>query len=674
MNTLNYDSKINGVVFAIGLGSTPTTPQWTFADDKKLFTDTDSYKQSSEFTVENKIQQVAFWPTNPHSFINVPQRFYLSVTGISTKLAINLDSSISSDDYYSYFTSGLSTIKPSNGDTMTFTSENTINPTIDNGSTQEITIKQLDLPSDVSCNYRTGTVFVNNTIVLNFTGNIKVGDAIVITRSKHNQINSNITTETKNMTGLFSVSAGETLSLVYTHKDATPTPTPTPKTVTYTSSDPNIKWTNSTTTNGTKISNTIQIAKGAYVVSKPDTFSLDVTYQDGTTKRINFQLEPNSYGKTYGDKTFTFPDLTNFKNVNIPNQSKLIQIKLLTKLQNCDITEPQAVNGVYYIDKDHLNVTLTAHDGYLFSSDGTLTISEILNTSKIVIKANNQKTITVTVPQVINTDTNNVTITMEAIKQDIIHTTGGFVNLYKADYSSLVKFSNDWISKTVSASGVSIYNVTSYISNLIMLPFDIPKQLINKPSGIIAGNQVYTTEMPTIDSNRYTYDLGNIKIAEQYKNAYDYYNVKTRLMLPYTDNVELDPKHVINHTISIKYNVDFQTGDTTVIIANENGTFLTNQVNISDNIPFITTSTNGNQYAVINQLKTKFNNEIKQAYILIEQPTPILNDEYYSTIERGILKAYNGNVKAEMLSNVSNIPSDELPLVQNILRNGVTIK
>lgn len=445
-------------------------------------------------------------------------------------------------------------------------------------------------------------------------------------------------------------------------------------TVTYTSSDLNISWLNSTSTNGTNISNTIQIAPLSYVDSTPKSFSLDYTYQDGTTKRVNYQLNADIYGQSYGNKSFNFNDLTNVKNINIPNQSKVFKIKLVGTLQNCDITEPQAVNGIYYIDTGHLNITLTAHDGYIFSADGVVRISGDIDPISIVIKANNSNTVTVTVPNNLTTDVYLIKVTMGAVKPTIVTKTGGFVNLYKADYSSLVTFSNDYLATITGTSGTATYNVTSYISNLIMLPFDIPQELINTPSGIIAGNQVYQTKMPTIDDNRYTYDLGNIKIDEKYKNAYDYYNVKTRLMLPYIDNVNLDPKHVINHTISIKYNVNFQTGDTTVIVGNENGTFFTNQVNIADTIPFITASTNGNQYAVINQLKTKFNNEIKQAYILIEQPTPVLNNDYYKTLERGQLKTYTGNIKAELLNNVSNVPSDELPQIKSILENGVKIK
>ena len=144
-------------------------------------------------------------------------------------------------------------------------------------------------------------------------------------------------------------------------------------------------------------------------------------------------------------------------------------------------------------------------------------------------------------------------------------------------------------------------------------------------------------------------------------------------MLPYTKMIDLDPKHVINQTVEIKYIVNVVNGDTTINLSNNDDVFYSNQVNLASEIPFISSATKGSQYTVINQLKTVFRNSIKQAYIIIEQPTPVLNNDYYSTIERGQLKAYTGNVKAELLNNV-NVPSDELNALQSQLRNGVKIK
>lgn len=144
-------------------------------------------------------------------------------------------------------------------------------------------------------------------------------------------------------------------------------------------------------------------------------------------------------------------------------------------------------------------------------------------------------------------------------------------------------------------------------------------------------------------------------------------------MLPYTNMIELDPKHVINQTVSIKYIVNVVNGDTTINLSNDDDVFYSNQVNLASEIPFISSATKGSQYTVINQLKTVFRNSIKQAYIIIEQPTPVLNSDFYPTNEKGTLKGYTGNVKASLLNNM-DINNNDLDALQNLLETGVKLK
>ena len=263
-------------------------------------------------------------------------------------------------------------------------------------------------------------------------------------------------------------------------------------------------------------------------------------------------------------------------------------------------------------------------------------------------------------------------LTIGAVKAEIVETTGGFTNIYKADYTNLLKFSNEVILKTVggSSGNLQAYDVTPYINNLILLPFNVPS---GEKSNIVAGNEIFKTQLSTVDNNYLHVDLGTITVPESYKNGYDYYNVKTRLMLPYTNMIELDPVHVINKTISIKYIVNVVNGDTTINLLNGDDLFYSEQVNLASEVPFISSARKGTQYAVINRLKTVFRNSINQAYIIIEQPTPILNSDYYPTNEKGTLKGYNGNVKCNLLNNI-NINANELDALQNILKNGVKIK
>lgn len=682
MYEVKYNSKIPGAVFSVALGTSPTNATWSFADDLGFFHDAGSYKQDTNFTTANKIQQFDILSTVPHQGFKVPQTFTAYITGISTTQQMTLSTSNTVGVEWYFNTSSFNTITPSNGDTIRLISNlRTATKDVDTTSTT-FNLTKIDFPSDVTCNYnQAGTIQYAGSVPLYISGNLKTGDTFTISRSKHTPIDivATIKYDTTGMFGGFGTEPGEEWTLTYKHNNVNPDPTPTTRTVTYTSSDVNISWLNATTNNGTKETNTIHFAQGYCVASTPAEFNIDITYQDGTAKRFPYGLPSNSNGITYADKKLTLPDLTNATNVNIPTQSKLIQGELTLNLENCDITVPQPTTDNsgkvhYYIDPNNRNITIKAHPGYVFTTDGDIKYSKngSAYTSTITIPASNSDTITTTIPDDFN-PLYPVTVTFGATQPDVVNDTGGFVNFYKADYPSLVSFSNEWIDTFRGTGAIDVYDVANYVSNLIIVPLEIPDTLINAKSSIVAGNQTYKTAMPTIDDNNHIYDLGSITTPEVYKNGYDYYQVKTRLVLPFTDSVDLDPKHVINKTITIKYDVNFQNGDTTVIIANDNGVFFTKPFNLAIEIPFVTASTNKSQYAVINRLQERFNNGVQQAYVLIEQPTPVLNNDYYNTIERGQLKAYTGNVKAELLNNM-NVPNSDLPTLRNLLRNGVKIK
>lgn len=354
--------------------------------------------------------------------------------------------------------------------------------------------------------------------------------------------------------------------------------------------------------------------------------------------------------------------------------------ELIPTLQNAKIIVPEPTidkygKTVYYLDPDHTTITIKANDGYTFESDGKLTyeIDDEGDQGEYTIEATHTNTVTFNLPSELNWEyQGNFMLTMGAVKAEIVETTGGFTNIYKADYTNLLKFSNEVIMKTVggSSGNFQAYDVTPYINNLVLIPFDVPS---GEKSNIVAGNEVFKTQLSTVDNNYLNVNLGKITVPESYKNGYDYYNVKTRLMLPYTNMIELDPKHVINQTVSIKYIVNVVNGDTTINLMNGDDLFYSEQVNLASEVPFISNARKGTQYAVINRLKTVFKNSIKQAYIIIEQPTPILNSEYYPTNEKGTLKGYNGNVKCTLLNNI-NINANELNALQNLLNNGVNIK
>lgn len=563
-----------------------------------------------------------------------------------------------------------------------------------NGMTQDIAdlmnsenVVSFDLktttPSDVKCNYTTGnhSYIKGQSVNITFDGNIRKGDKITIKRNGRNDVVSNILFDTDLIFCNFDFDGVKNAEFIYTHGDTPQPPKPVEKTtVEFTSSDDGIQWQNATMVDsGSNFINPVTIQKG-YELRQP--LAVEFTDKNDKTTTLTYGSGSTVYldGDTPNKNKWNLTVGTGYKKLNIKSgQTKYKTYELEPTLQNAKIIEPQAIEDDYgktryYLDPKHTTIKLQANDGYTFESDGSLTYQrDILDQGTLTIKATHTNIATVTLPSDIDwSNQQDFMLTMGAVKSEIVETTGGFTNIYKADYTNLLKFSNEVIVKITGGQGGSVqsYDVTPYINNLIMLPFNVPT---GEKSTIVAGNEAFTTQLPTVDNNYLSVDLGKIKVDEQYKNGFDYYQVKTRLMLPYTNMIELDPKHVINQTVSIQYIVNVVNGDTTINLSNNDDLFYSNQVNLASEIPFISSATKGSQYTVINQLKTVFRNSIKQAYIIIEQPTPVLNSDFYPTNEKGTLKGYTGNVKASLLNNM-DINSNELNALQNILETGVKIK
>ena len=538
-------------------------------------------------------------------------------------------------------------------------------------------------PSDVKCNYTTGnhSYIKGQSFNLTFDGNIKKGDTITLKRSGKNDVTCKILFDTDFIFSNLGFNGVTNAEFIYTHGETPQPPKPAEKTtVEFTSSDDGIQWQNSTMVDsGSNFINPVIIQKG-YELRQP--LAVEFTDKNDKTTTLTYGSGSNVYldGDTPNKNKWNLTVSTGYKKLNIKaGQTKYKTYELQTTLQNAKIIEPQPIEDDYgktryYLDPKHTTIKLQANDGYTFENDGSLTYQrDLLDRETLTIKATHTNTATITLPTDINwSNQDYFMLTMGAVKSEIVETTGGFTNIYKADYTNLLKFSNEVIVKITGGTGggVQSYDVTPYINNLIMLPFNVPT---GEKSTIVAGNETFTTQLPTVDNSYLTVDLGKIKVDEQYKNGFDYYQVKTRLMLPYTNMIELDPKHVINQTVSIKYIVNVVNGDTTINLSNNDDLFYSNQVNLASEIPFISSATKGSQYTVINQLKTVFRNSIKQAYIIIEQPTPVLNSDFYPTNEKGTLKGYTGNVKASLLNNM-DINSNELNALQNLLETGVKIK
>ena len=95
-------------------------------------------------------------------------------------------------------------------------------------------------------------------------------------------------------------------------------------------------------------------------------------------------------------------------------------------LQNCSIVVPaKSSDGKYYLDPDHMTVTLKADTGYIFETDGKLTYQETEYASDdLVIKATNTNTASISLPADINWNNQfSFPLTMSAVKAPSTTTT-----------------------------------------------------------------------------------------------------------------------------------------------------------------------------------------------------------------------------------------------------------
>lgn len=533
------------------------------------------------------------------------------------------------------------------------------------------------MPTDVKCNYTNGVHKFITTEPVNvlLDGNLQQGDTLTVKRNNRADVSATINFDTDLAFTNLGMSGQTELELIYKHKNEPAKPT----TVTFTSDDPGIQWQNATMQDsGTSFQNTVIVQKGYALKNK-----LKVNYTDKTGQTGVLTFTDDSYTTFDGDSSNNKWVLTinsGYTSLTIPaSQATYKQYELIPTLQNAELTVPKGVlddydKTHYYLDPKNTTITIKANEGYTFNDNGSLSYqrSNEQTASNITIPASNTDTVTFNLPA--DFDWSNLNtfqtfkLTIGATKSEVVESAGGFTNIYKADYTNLLKFSNEVIVKSTNSGNLQPYDFTQYIHNLIMLPFNIPA---SNESSIIAGNETFTTKMPTVDKPYLKVDLGKITVSEQYKNAYDYYQVKTRLILPFTDMIELDPMHVINQTVSIEYNVNVINGDTTINLLNGSDLFYSKQVNLASEIPFMTNIQKGSQYTVINRLKTVFRNSIKQAYIIIEQPTPILNSDFYPTREIGKLTSYQGRLKASLLDDSGIDDSADFAELENLLNQGV---
>ena len=320
-------------------------------------------------------------------------------------------------------------------------------------------------------------------------------------------------------------------------------------------------------------------------------------------------------------------------------------------LENCtsNITANKIAEGIQ-------NIVLTSNNGYEFGNGAVLTMN---GTEYSFVISDDKLTASFT-------DTVNGNINVVATATKTIEKTSSFCNLYLVTEKELQELSK--------ARFMNNIDYGSFITTLYKTPFPIDETLLSPvKEPIILGNydtRVKTTPFLTYKSE---VDGGTITVNEKYHNVYDYLNTECILHLPHFNKMFLNTEYVINQTLTIKYIIDFYTGNVTV---NVYSTFIddvieTQTQQITENIPFIQKQNNN----VVGTLSNINKNNIKTAFIEIVRNIPYDNENIFGkeTIDYGVIGDYHGFIKCQNVMLETSATNEEKEEIASLLKGGIFI-
>ena len=313
------------------------------------------------------------------------------------------------------------------------------------------------------------------------------------------------------------------------------------------------------------------------------------------------------------------------------------------------------------------NIIITATSGYEFKNtyhyeDNGYTYDLVKNLEKT--------TLTIDTTQI--TGLSDITLNDNYVATLPVETIGGFCNLYKVTEKELSQLSKVRFQKDTTSDTVIDYG--SSITQLYILPLNIPAEIIGDKSNIILGS--FDSQVQSTLLNNYTvdYDMGSIEVPAKYNNAYDFINTTCTLRVPFFNAVALDPENVVGHTISIKFTLDLYSGNVTMNVMSDftGGIIYSATANIVTQIPFIQKQNN----SVVNQLSNVFKYVIATPVIEVVRNIPYQADNSTfgrETVQVAKLNTVHGYCEVDNVNLVTLATNDEKDSIISLLKEGVFI-
>lgn len=368
------------------------------------------------------------------------------------------------------------------------------------------------------------------------------------------------------------------------------------------------------------------------------------SFDDKTHKSASCTITPSD------TSVITVTGVTKWSN---QPESQRKQVPIILNLTHCksntsslpENTDEEFKNN-HVIEK---TITLTATEGYIFDKD-IIYYSYAPNEGayiKDTVKATNKNTISFTMYAGAYDDLNNSPHKPEIIAvanpaSEPISTGLDSIHIYHMRNAELDNLSNkliSYIQTTRDSVEENDYDYTRFINQVYRLPFGIPKDIEADTTRVSAGLFNLNMNTKTVKKDHFDINVGTITIDS--KDATSYNAIKATLYLPFISSVQLDINDIVGHTISITYRINLLNGVNTLIVENENGLIVNQNVNVATNLQLFGAYYDKN----IGNLNSVLNNNIRQAYLVIERKTPVTNLLTYPTNEHGLISDYKGLTK-----------------------------
>ena len=313
------------------------------------------------------------------------------------------------------------------------------------------------------------------------------------------------------------------------------------------------------------------------------------------------------------------------------------------------------------------NIIITATSGYEFKNtyhyeDNGYTYDLVKNLEKTTLTIDTTKI----------TGLSDITLNDNYIATLPVETIGGFCNLYKVTEKELSQLSKVRFQKDTTSGTVVDYG--SSITQLYILPLNLPAEIIGDKSHIILGSFDSQVESTLLNTYTVDYDMGSITVPAKYNNAYDFINTTCTLRVPFFNAVALDPENVVGHTISIKFTLDLYSGNVTMNVVSDftGGIIYSATANIVTQIPFIQKQNN----SVVNQLSNVFKYVISTPVIEVVRNIPYQADNSTfgrETVQVDKLNTVHGYCEVDNVNLVTLATNDEKDSIISLLKEGVFI-